>query len=268
MNLLAVDTSTRSCSAAVIVDGRLAVELCTVSGRTHTVALMAMIREALMRAETSPGTLDGFAVTVGPGSFTGLRIGISTVKGLAFACGKPCIGISSLEALAAACPSSAHAGTICSLMDARKGQLYAGVFGRTATGLALIGEERAVSPEEACDIHEAPGLFVGDGALMHADLIRSRHGKEAHIASAELSYPKASTVGRIAVARWMEHPTAPLQPRYLRRSDVELGIGAPQSAPKGVYPEKPQPSLTNPRCSDMKKRLFRDESSRPAGPTS
>ena len=58
-------------------------------------------------------------------------------------------------------------------MDARKGQLYAAVFGRTATGVALIGEERAVSPEEACDTDEAPGLFVGDGAVMHADLIRA-----------------------------------------------------------------------------------------------
>ena len=268
MNLLAVDTSTRSCSAAVMVDGRLAAELCTLSGRTHTDHLLAMIREALVGAGTSARALDGFAVTVGPGSFTGLRIGISTVKGLAFACGKPCVGISSLEALAAACLPGGGAGTICSLMDARKGQLYAGVLARTETGLALIGDERAVSPEEACDIGEAPGLFVGDGALIHADLIRSRYGKEARIASAELSYPKASTVGRIAAARWMEHRTAPLQPRYLRRSDVELGIGAPPGAPEGASPEKPQPSLTNPRCSDKKKQLLRDESSRPAGPTS
>jgi tRNA threonylcarbamoyladenosine biosynthesis protein TsaB len=232
MNLLAVDTSTRSCSAAVMVDGRLAVELCTVSGRTHTAHLLAMIREALVRSGTSPGALDGFAVTVGPGSFTGLRIGISTVKGLAFACGKPCIGISSLEALAAACLPGGDEGTICSLMDARKGQLYAGVFRRTAAGVALISEERVVSPEEACDTDEVPELFVGDGAVMHADLIRSRYGKQARIASAELSYPKASTVGRIAVARWMEPRTAPLRPRYLRRSDAELGIGSPQCAPE------------------------------------
>jgi len=259
MNLLAVDTSTRSCSAAVMVDGRLAAELRTVSGRTHSAHLLAMIREALVRAGTSPGALDGFAVTVGPGSFTGLRIGISTVKGLAFACGKPCMGISSLEALAAACLPAAHAGTICSLMDARKGQLYAGVFGRTTTGLALIGEERVVSPEEACDIDEAPGLFVGDGAVMHADLIRSRYGTGVRIAPVELSYPSASSVGRIAVARWMEPRTTPiatLRPCYLRRSDAELGIGMPC------------PSLTNPRCSGKRDQLLRDEPSRPAGPTS
>jgi tRNA threonylcarbamoyladenosine biosynthesis protein TsaB len=259
MNLLAVDTSTRSCSAAVMVGGRLAAELCTVSGRTHSVHLLEMIREALVQAGTPPGDLDGFAVTVGPGSFTGLRIGISTVKGLAFACGKPCMGISSLEALAAACLPVTPAATICSLMDARKGQLYAGVFGRTTTGLALIGEERAVSPEEACDIDEAPGLFVGDGAVMHADLIRSRYGTAVRIASAELSYPKASSVGRIAAARWMEPRTAAiatLKPRYLRRSDVELGIGMPR------------PSLTNQRVSGKRNQLFRDESSRPTGPNS
>lgn len=237
MNLLAVDTSTRSCSAAVMVDGRLAAELCTVSGRTHSAHLLAMIQEALVCAGTSPGALDGFAVTVGPGSFTGLRIGISTVKGLAFACGKPCIGVSSLEALAAACLPEAPAGTICSLMDARKGQVYAGVFGRTDAGVEPVGEERVVSPEEACAIDDAPGVFVGDGAVMYAELIRARFGAEARIAPVELSYPKASAVGHIAAARWRDARTAPsssLQPRYLRRSDSELGIGAPQPPQRGL----------------------------------
>ena len=102
MNLLALDTSTRSCSVAVVIGDRLAAEVSTVTPRTHSAHLMHMIGEALALAHLKPAEVDGFAVTVGPGSFTGLRIGLSTVKGLAFASGKPCIGVSGLEALAAA----------------------------------------------------------------------------------------------------------------------------------------------------------------------
>jgi tRNA threonylcarbamoyladenosine biosynthesis protein TsaB len=234
MNLLAVDTSTRSCSVAVMTEDRIASELTSVSSRTHTTHLMAMIREALALAHTEPAALDGFAVTVGPGSFTGLRIGISTVKGLAFACGKPCVGISSLEALAAACPPHPHA--ICSIMDARKGQVYTAVFRQQGAGVLRIGEERAVSPEDLLQREDPPGLFVGDGATLYAELIRSHLGDGARIAAPELNYPKAATVARLARTAWAEHPersSLPLRPRYLRRSDGDLGIRPPGARPSG-----------------------------------
>jgi tRNA threonylcarbamoyladenosine biosynthesis protein TsaB len=234
MNLLAVDTSTRSCSVAVMTGDRIASELTSVSLRTHTTHLMAMIREALALAHTEPAAIDGFAVTVGPGSFTGLRIGISTVKGLAFACGKPCVGISSLEALAAACPPHPH--TICSIMDARKGQVYTAVFRQRGAGVLRLGEERAVSPEDLLQSEDPPGLFVGDGAALYAELIRSRLGDGARIAAPELNYPNAATVARLARTAWVEHPersSLPLQPRYLRRSDGDLGIRPTEARPSG-----------------------------------
>ncbi|MGE5258948.1 MAG: tRNA (adenosine(37)-N6)-threonylcarbamoyltransferase complex dimerization subunit type 1 TsaB, partial [Hyphomicrobiales bacterium] len=103
MNVLAVDTATRSCGVAVLINSRPAAELETVSERTHSVRLMSMIRDVLTLAELELKEIDGFAVTVGPGSFTGLRIGISTVKGLALATAKPCAGVSTLEALAYPC---------------------------------------------------------------------------------------------------------------------------------------------------------------------
>ena len=186
MNLLAVDTSTRSCSVAVMTGDRIASELTSVSSRTHTTHLMAMIREALALAHTEPAALDGFAVTVGPGSFTGLRIGISTVKGLAFACGKPCVGISSLEALAAACPPHPHA--ICSVMDARKGQVYTAVFRQKGAGVLRIGEERAVSPEDLLQGEDRPGAVCRgrSSAVCGADPIASGRRRTHRRPGAEL----------------------------------------------------------------------------------
>jgi tRNA threonylcarbamoyladenosine biosynthesis protein TsaB len=232
MNLLAADTSCRSCSVAVLSDGRVAAEVTTVTPRTHSAHLMHMVREALALAQAEVLDLDAFAVTVGPGSFTGLRIGISTVKGLAFAAGKPCIGVSSLEALAAACPPVPY--DICSCMDARKRQVYAGVFRQTGGRLLRIGEERAAGPEDILDTGGVPRLFVGDGATAYADLIRARLGNLACMAGPELGYPKAAVVARLACAACAEGPmpaTSPLQPRYLRRSDSELGIRQTGSEP-------------------------------------
>jgi tRNA threonylcarbamoyladenosine biosynthesis protein TsaB len=234
MNLLAVDTSTRSCSVAVMAGDRVASELTAFSSQTHSAHLMAMIDEALAMAHTAPAALGGFAVTVGPGSFTGLRIGLSTVMGLAFACAKPCVGISSLEALAAACPPHPHA--ICSMMDARKGQVYTAVFRRRGERLIRIGEERAVSPEDALSGDDTPRLFVGDGAALYADLIRSHLGDGACIADPLLNYPQAATVARLARAAWraqLARSSDSLRPRYLRRSDVELGIRSPAPEPIG-----------------------------------
>lgn len=235
MNLLAVDTSTRCCSIAVACEGRPTVELFEASPRTHSAHLLQMIGGALNRAGLTPGALDGLAVTVGPGSFTGLRIGISTVKGLAFARGLPCAGVSSLEALAEACPAGPQ--TICALMDARKGQVYAAVFRRSGDRLERIGRERAAAPDEVLTGLEHPVLFVGDGARLHAERIRARCGQEATIAEPRLDRPSAAVVARLALSEWGRHagPAARLRPQYLRRSDAELGIRACR-APAGPVP--------------------------------
>ena len=100
MRILAVDTATKSCSVAVTEKGFLAAELTTVSAQTHSKHLLKMIHSVINTAGITISDVDGFAVTIGPGSFTGLRIGISSVKGLAVALDKPVVGVSSLDALA------------------------------------------------------------------------------------------------------------------------------------------------------------------------
>ena len=122
MKILAIDTATMSCSAAIVADGLLRAELNTVTNQTHSKHLMDMIHTVCDMSEIKIAEVDGFAVTIGPGSFTGLRIGISTIKGLAWSLNKPVVGVSSLDAIAWQCDLSPY--PICSLLDARKHEVY------------------------------------------------------------------------------------------------------------------------------------------------
>jgi tRNA threonylcarbamoyladenosine biosynthesis protein TsaB len=222
MKLLAIDTATRCCSVAVRVDDRTAVELATLSNRTHSVHLMTLVQQALELAETDLHRLDGLAVTIGPGSFTGLRIGISTAKGLAFAAGKPCIGVSSLEALAFACLPWPN--PICVLMDARKGDVYAAIFRDIGGRLERIGDEQVLAPHAILQTIDSPHLFVGDAVPIYEKHIREMVGDHAEWAPADRHYPKASIVARLAVERLAGatcEEAARLVPHYIRPSDAE-----------------------------------------------
>lgn len=231
MNVLALDTATRSCSVAVAIDARPASEVSTLSNRTHSLHLMGMIRDALALAELSLTDIDGFAVTIGPGSFTGLRIGISTAKGLAFAAGKPCVGVSSLEALASVCLPWPE--RICVLMDARKGEVYTAIYQESGGRLERIGDERVVAPETILLTIGSPHLFVGEAVLLYEKQIRAIVAENARWAPRDRLFPKASTVAWLARDR-LAAATADgvdcLVPRYIRQSDAELSIKAPEPA--------------------------------------
>jgi tRNA threonylcarbamoyladenosine biosynthesis protein TsaB len=227
VKVLAVDTATRSCSVAVLIDDKPAAELVTVSERTHSVRLMSMIRDALALADLGLKEIDGFGVTVGPGSFTGLRIGISTVKGLAFATAKPCAGISTLEALAYRCLPWRH--PICTLMDARKGEVYSAFFRGSDGRLVRMGNERVDAPEEILRAIGSPHLLVGDAVEIYEDRIRAIVGDFAVLAPRDLHFPRASVVARLArdwlQAAGRERPGR-VVPHYIRQSDAELRIKA------------------------------------------
>jgi tRNA threonylcarbamoyladenosine biosynthesis protein TsaB len=231
MNVLALDTATRSCSVAVAIDGRTASEVSTLSNRTHSLHLMGMIRDALALAELSLTDIDGLAVTIGPGSFTGLRIGISTAKGLAFAAGKPCVGVSSLEALASVCLPWPE--RICVLMDARKGEVYTAIYQESGGRLERIGDERVVAPETILRTIASPHLFVGEAVLLYEKQIRAIVAENARWAPRDRLFPKASTVAWLArdlLAAATADEVDCLVPRYLRQSDAELSIKAPEPA--------------------------------------
>ena len=226
LRILALDTATRCCSVAVLIGERLAAEMTAVSDRTHSVHLMAMIRETLKMADVALQAIDGFAVSLGPGSFTGLRIGISTVQGLAYAGGKPCVGVSSLEALALQCLPWPH--SICALMDARKCEVYAGYYRERDSRLERLAPERVLPLTEALGAIHTPHLFIGEGAGLYRERIRSALGDLAHFVPQDRNLPRAGMVARLAQPQLSAGLTvgpARLVPRYLRQSDAELRIG-------------------------------------------
>ncbi len=223
MKLLAVDTAGRSCSVAVTDGERLSAELTATMARTHTAHLMTMVDSALGMAGIDVGALDGFAVTIGPGSFTGLRIGVSTVKGLAFAAARPAVGVSSLAALAfQALP---WPGLICALLDARRAEVYAGLYRPVAGRLEATSAERVLPPEALLAEIQDPCLFVGDGAERHRGLISECLRERAHFLPGARNVIHAATVAALARPA-LELPGAGdldlLLPRYVRPSDTGL----------------------------------------------
>ncbi|MCP4349663.1 MAG: tRNA (adenosine(37)-N6)-threonylcarbamoyltransferase complex dimerization subunit type 1 TsaB [Desulfobacterales bacterium] len=229
MKILAVDTATNSCSVAVAdyCQGlETLAELTVVSKQTHSKHLMEMINTAARMSGIAVSELDGFAVTRGPGSFTGLRIGISTVKGLAFASGKPVVGISNLDALAFRFLFSPY--LICTLLDARKGEVYYCCY-RTVDGIVKKqAEEQVLSPGKAVSGINEPCLFVGSGAFLYQKLISDKAGELAHFAPACHNTIHASTVAHLSMERFEKNDTddvATLVPHYIRESDAELSFG-------------------------------------------
>ena len=158
MRILAVDTSTRSCSVAVVDGNDLLAEVTSGNGQTHSRHLMAMIDSVLGLAGLDLSMTDGLAFTCGPGSFTGLRIGISTILGLAAATRKPIVGISGLDALAmqAATPDM----TICPLIDGRRNEVYCARYRWINGELVKEMAEQVLLPEMAISGVNTPANFA------------------------------------------------------------------------------------------------------------
>ncbi|MCL2812837.1 MAG: tRNA (adenosine(37)-N6)-threonylcarbamoyltransferase complex dimerization subunit type 1 TsaB [Clostridia bacterium] len=217
--MLAVDTSGPTVGVALLEGDRLLFECSLTHKRTHSVWLMPAIEQALSQTERQIEDIDLFAAVVGPGSFTGVRIGVTTVKSLAQAMGKPCIGVNALEALAAG--TGDFSGAVCPLLDARAGQVYAAAF---EAGCRLLADAALPLPdflEQAAGL-AMPLLFVGDGAPTYAEAILERFGDKARMAPAHLCGLRA---GAAAVLAQQAAPLAvsynALLPLYLRAPQAE-----------------------------------------------
>ncbi|MGD9281552.1 MAG: tRNA (adenosine(37)-N6)-threonylcarbamoyltransferase complex dimerization subunit type 1 TsaB, partial [Desulfobacterales bacterium] len=205
MKILALDTATQSCSVAVTNDGFLSAELSIVKSQTHSKHLMELIHSVLEIAGFHPGDLDGLAVTIGPGSFTGLRIGISTVKGLAYALARPVVGISTLEALAWQCGQTSY--LICPLIDARKGEVYGATYGFNEGRLIQKTGPRAMVPEAVVEDIKSPCVFIGTGArLYRQDIVAATKGL-AHFVPEGQNMIRASSVAFLSMPRFEANDT-------------------------------------------------------------
>ena len=163
MNILALESSATACSAALYRDGNLVAQNYQNSGLTHSRTLLPLAANVLESVGLKPADVDAFAVAAGPGSFTGLRIGVATVKGLALGTNKPCVGVSTLEAMAHGL--NGIDGVYDCVMDARAGQVYHARFRREGDVLERLCPDRAVTIDElGAEIGDKPEILVGDGA--------------------------------------------------------------------------------------------------------
>ncbi|MGX8693029.1 MAG: tRNA (adenosine(37)-N6)-threonylcarbamoyltransferase complex dimerization subunit type 1 TsaB [Clostridia bacterium] len=175
MLILAFESSAKAASVALVRDGRLLGQSTQISALTHSRTLLPMAEDLLKNCELKPGDVDLFAVAQGPGSFTGIRIGVSTVKGLAWATDKPCVGVSTLEALA--WHGVAAGGLICPVMDARRSQVYNALFEIRGERPVRLCEDRPIALEELAGelaALDSPVFLLGDGAALTADFLRQR----------------------------------------------------------------------------------------------
>ncbi|MDD6041270.1 MAG: tRNA (adenosine(37)-N6)-threonylcarbamoyltransferase complex dimerization subunit type 1 TsaB [Clostridia bacterium] len=224
MNLLAVDTSGPVAGVSVLRDGEIAYEGAAVNRLTHSVNLMPMIEEALGRAGLDISDIDYYAAVTGPGSFTGVRIGVSAVKGMAHGAHRPCIGVDALEALAAGvCMTDA---LLCPIQDARAGQVYGAAFlpgMPPVRRLEDMAQKLDVFVEKALEVADGRRLcFLGDGVKTYRRAIEELLGDRAVFAPAHMSYLRPAAVAALADLhrdRAVDYLT--LMPVYLRAPQAE-----------------------------------------------
>lgn len=231
MKILALDTSGQSASVAILRDGLIGYEAQLTNGLTHSQCIMPMVDQALTALGMTSADMDLFAVVVGPGSFTGVRIGVSTVKALAHATGKPCIGIDALETLAFG--AGDFDGLICPILDARAQQVYGAVFRQGETPHRVMDDVamKLVAFMDEVDQLGEPLLFLGDGARAFKAEIVARLGDKASFAPAHMSSIRAGSAVVLA-HHYIDQATdyLSLMPLYLRAPQAERERAAREAA--------------------------------------
>ena len=225
MTILAMDTATMVSSVAVAAEERVLAELTAETRFTHSETLVANIEEVLRLADVKREELSAVAVSLGPGSFTGLRIGLAAAKAIAYALSIPLVGVPTLEVLAAAFPSPG--AVVASLIDAQKGNGYFALYRFTETGLVCEKDGCVASPEEIADAianEESPVTLAGDFArkLMQKGV---ELPKNASLAPITHIMPRAALVAARAVVRLKNgegKSPMELEPIYVRRSEAEV----------------------------------------------
>ena len=225
MKILALDSSGLVATVAIWEDSLLKAEYTVNNKMTHSQTLLPMVDEVVKMTETDLNSLDAIAVAQGPGSFTGLRIGSATAKGLGQALDIPIVGVPTVDALAYNLAGTK--GVVCPLMDARRNQVYTGIYRFEGEKLHVVQEQAALAIEEIAERLNDLGeevAFLGDGVRVHRErldvLVRVPHW----YAPAHLCYQRAGAVaslGAIALAEGKAVPVGEHLPVYLRQSQAE-----------------------------------------------
>ncbi|NLX50824.1 MAG: tRNA (adenosine(37)-N6)-threonylcarbamoyltransferase complex dimerization subunit type 1 TsaB [Deltaproteobacteria bacterium] len=222
MLILAFDISSKTAAVSLLRDDAVLCDAVIDNGLNASEVLLPAVDDACRVAGVAPGDIDLFACTLGPGSFTGLRIGLSTLKGFMLATGKPAAGVSSLAALALNVQETGK--VIGAMVDAGRGQVYLAYYRYGSDGLLRqLAPERAIAPGDIADVCEEGVIYVGCGAVKYADALQARRIGRDTIAPEEKQFICASSVGRLALLKYRSGDLLDLikaVPVYLRSADA------------------------------------------------
>jgi tRNA threonylcarbamoyladenosine biosynthesis protein TsaB len=235
MRLLAIDSCTPVATGAVLTDQRLAAEFVIQNQKTHSANLLPSINQMLKTVDLTVNDMDYIACGIGPGSFTGQRIGVATAKALAHAANKPMVGVSALESMAYNLPGVSE--LICPIMDARRQQVYTGTYRWEGDVLHTLTKDRAISLQQL--LEELKGqdvFFLGDGVSSFRETITGVLGANAKFAPSHLLQVRGGSVAQCAARHILQKEScsyAELQPLYLRLSQAEREYNLRQQTQKG-----------------------------------
>jgi tRNA threonylcarbamoyladenosine biosynthesis protein TsaB len=232
--LLAIETATRVASVALLRGEVLVGEVSGAPGRAAAEALLPAVDQLLREHDTVAGDLDAFAVSIGPGSFTGLRVGLATLKGLAFGTDRPVACVPTLAALAETVPRRDL--PVAALLDARRAELYAAIYDLAEEGPRARLAEGVYGLPELFEQLPPDCVLVGEGAALFGSEIRERLGAGIAVAAGQASAAAVGRIGARMLARGEGVAAAAVVPRYVRRAEAE--------AKRTGEPFEPLPGLT------------------------
>jgi tRNA threonylcarbamoyladenosine biosynthesis protein TsaB len=221
--ILAIDSATTAGSVALCRGETLCGEVLLNVRATHSERLMVTVQQLFADTGITLNEVDAFAVVHGPGSFTGVRVGMATAKGLAMATGRPVVGVSSLQTLAMNVVESSS--PVCALLDARKKEVYAGLYRVRGHWPKALGVERVLSPASLLREIDGPCLFIGEGAMVYRTLIEDHLGSAARFVPWPLNLPRASQAAALAALQMQQGQVQSphtLNPAYIRASEAEI----------------------------------------------
>ena len=238
MIILGIDTSTNYGSVAITENGRLLSELLLPSNSSFSKNLVSSIDRLLEKSGIEVNDIDGFVISIGPGSFTGLRIGLSTCKGFNLATGKPIVPVGTLDAIVESYFSDSgflnstlrtpHSELLlCPIIDAKKGEVYASLYKYEKGVIKKFEDDMAISPERLCEKINEPVIFFGDGIKSYGDYIKNKLNGLAHFYNDAQKNSVAASIALLGgkkIERGDIEDSTALKPRYIRRSEAEIKL--------------------------------------------
>jgi len=224
MKILSIETSTMLGGVAIIDEaaGLIAETRLNVK-TTHSERLMTAVNNTLIQSEMDLDAIDAFAVAIGPGSFTGLRIGLSTVKGLSYATGKPVVTVPTLEAFAWNFQYSSY--PVCLMLDARKSEVYSAVYIWEDNSFRTVIECVSIKPEALLEKLQGKVLFAGEGVLLYKEKITGTMKERAVFAALDKMVPSPANVAMLGLSKALRGEYVVISetvPVYIRRSEAEV----------------------------------------------